>query len=67
MFLSTWPWKRGMYGMYHHIGRKHLHRDLSQVRFSLQRARSRTVRAQEALAGFEGKRLMCEDAFGNKK
>ncbi len=50
--------KRGINGVYHHVGRKHLHRYLSEFDF---RYNAREVtdgeRAQEALKGFEGKRL----------
>jgi len=50
--------KRGINGVYHHVGRKHLHRYLSEFDF---RYNARKVtdgeRALEALKGFEGKRL----------
>jgi hypothetical protein len=50
--------KRGINGVYHHVGRKHLHRYLSEFDF---RYNAREItdgeRAQEALKGFEGKRL----------
>ncbi len=50
--------KREINGVYHHVGRKHLHRYLSEFDF---RHNARKVtdgeRAQEALKGFEGKRL----------
>lgn len=50
--------KRGINGVYHHVGKQHLHRYLSEFDF---RYNSREVtdgeRALEALKGFEGKRL----------
>jgi transposase-like protein len=50
--------KRGINGVYHHVGRQHLHRYLGEFDF---RYNNRGVtdgeRALEALKGFEGKRL----------
>jgi transposase-like protein len=50
--------KRGIMGTYHQVGRKHLHRYLSEFDF---RFNNREItdgeRALEALKGFEGKRL----------
>jgi transposase-like protein len=50
--------KRGINGVYHHVGRQHLHRYLSEFDF---RYNNRKVtdgeRAKEALKGIEGKRL----------
>src|SRR5205085_10502342 len=51
--------KRGINGVYHHVGRNHLHRYLGELDF---RYNARRVtdgeRAHKALKGFEGKRLM---------
>ena len=51
--------KRGINGVYHHVDRKHLHRYLSEFDF---RYNAREItdgeRAEEALRGFESKRLM---------
>ena len=50
--------KRGINGVYHHVGKNHLHRYLSEFDF---RYNAREItdgeRALEALKGFEGKRL----------
>jgi transposase-like protein len=60
--------KRGINGVYHHVGRKHLHRYLSEFDF---RYNAREVtdgeRAQQALRGFDGKRLMYKDPIGMKR
>jgi transposase-like protein len=54
--------KRGINGVYHHVSRQHLHRYLGEFDF---RFNGRKVtdgeRAQEALKGFDGKRLMYRD------
>jgi len=54
--------KRGINGVYHHVGRKHLHRYLAEFDF---RYNERDVtdgeRTLEALKGFEGKRLTYKD------
>jgi transposase-like protein len=54
--------KRGINGVYHHVGRKHLHRYLSEFDFRYnERKVTDGERAQTALKGFEGKRLMYRD------
>jgi hypothetical protein len=50
--------KRGINGVYHHVGRKHLHRYLAEFDFRYNhREATDGERALEALKGFEGKRL----------
>ncbi len=50
--------KRGINGVYHHVGRKHLHRYLGEFDFRYnEREVTDGERAQKALAGFDGKRL----------
>jgi len=54
--------KRGINGVYHHVGKQHLHRYLSEFDFRFNsREMSDKDRAQSALAGVEGKRLMYRD------
>ncbi len=51
--------KRGINGVYHHVGRKHLHRYLAEFDFRYNgREATDGERAKEALRGSEGKRLM---------
>lgn len=58
--------KRGVNGVYHHIGKQHLHRYLTEFDF---RYNARKVtdaeRADMALSGAEGKRLMLRDSRRN--
>ncbi|MBC8028886.1 MAG: IS1595 family transposase [Pyrinomonadaceae bacterium] len=50
--------KRGINGVYHHVGRKHLHRYLSEFDFRYnERKVTDGERAETALKGIEGKRL----------
>jgi transposase-like protein len=59
--------KRGVHGVYHHVSRQHLHWYLGEFDF---RYNARQVtdgeRAQGALKGIEGKRLMYRDPIGKK-
>lgn len=55
--------KRGINGVYHHVGRKHLHRYLSEFDFRYNaRKVSDGERASQALKGFDGKRLMYRES-----
>jgi transposase-like protein len=55
--------KRGINGVYHHVGRKHLHRYLSEFDFRYNgREETDGQRALNALKGFEGKRLTYKGA-----
>ena len=57
--------KRGINGVYHHVGKQHLHRYLSEFDFRYNaRKVSDTDRAQLALKGADGKRLMYRDSRG---
>jgi transposase-like protein len=59
--------KRGINGVYHHVGRKHLHRYLSEFDFRFnERKVTDGERALDALKGFEGKRLMYKDPIGKR-
>lgn len=55
--------KRGINGVYHHVGKQHLHRYLAEFDF---RYNSRKIgdgdRTIEALKGTEGKRLLLRDS-----
>jgi transposase-like protein len=57
--------KRGLDGVYHHVGKHHLHRYLSEFDF---RYNARTIsdgeRAELAIKGTKGKRLMLRDSTG---
>lgn len=56
--------KRGVNGIYHHVGRQHLHRYLSEFDFRYNsRNATDSERAQLAVQGTEGKRLMYRDSF----
>jgi transposase-like protein len=58
--------KRGITGVYHHVGEQHLHRYLSEFDF---RYNGRKINDDErstlALRGIEGKRLMYRDSSAN--
>ena len=60
--------KRGINGVYHHVGKQHLHRYLSEFDF---RYNSKNTtdgeRTQLAIKGVKGKRLMYRDSTSNGK
>ena len=57
--------KRGINGVYHHVGRKHLHRYLSEFDFRYnERQVTDGERAATALKGIEGKRLTYKGSNG---
>jgi hypothetical protein len=58
--------KRGINGVYHHVGRKHLHRYLGEFDFRYNhRELTDGERANEALKGIEGKRLTYQSSREN--
>src|SRR6185312_12835986 len=55
--------KRGINGVYHHVGKQHLHRYLSEFDFRYnERKVTDGERAATALKGFDGKMLMYRDS-----
>lgn len=55
--------KRGIVGVYHHVGEQHLHRYLSEFNFRYNARKIDDVeRSMLALCGIEGKRLMYRDS-----
>ncbi|MEP7365110.1 MAG: IS1595 family transposase [Acidobacteriota bacterium] len=60
--------KRGINGVYHHVGKQHLHRYLAEFDFRYNsRSEPDAVRAAMALGQTKGKRLMYRDSCGKKK
>jgi ISXO2-like transposase domain len=60
--------KRGVHGVYHHWGKQHLHRYLSEfdLRYN-NRTVSDTERAEKAVKGSDGKRLMYRDSCARRE
>ena len=55
--------KRGLVGVYQHVGKQHLHRYLSEFDFRYnERKVDDAQRSASALCGIEGKRLMYRDS-----
>jgi hypothetical protein len=55
--------KRGISGVYHHVGKRHLHRYLSEFDFRYNSRKEKDGdRTLLALNGVEGKRLMLKDS-----
>jgi len=55
--------KRGIIGVYHHVGKNHLHRYLSEFNFRYNRRKNNDAeRSIMALYGIEGKRLLYRDS-----
>ena len=55
--------KRGIKGIYHHVGKQHLHRYLSEFDFRYNLRKSKDgVRTVDVIKGAEGKRLMLRDS-----
>jgi transposase-like protein len=60
--------KRGVIGVYHHWSKKHLHRYLSEFDFRFNaRKITDTERAEKAIEGVSGKRLMHKQPIGKTK
>jgi transposase-like protein len=60
--------KRGNYGVYHQMSRRHLHRYCEEFAFRWRHRKvSDSVRTEAAIAAAEGKRLMYETSAGRTK
>jgi hypothetical protein len=57
--------KRGINGVYHHVGKQHLHRYLNEFDFRYNSRREKDGdRTLLAMKGADGKRLMLKDSTG---
>jgi hypothetical protein len=55
--------KRGINGVYHHVGQQHLHRYLNEFDYRYNtRKETDSVRTVQAIKGVTGKRLMLRDS-----
>lgn len=60
--------KRGINGVYHQVGKQHLHRYLAEFDFRYNSRKEKDGdRTLLALKGVEGKRLMLRDSFGKQQ
>jgi transposase-like protein len=60
--------KRGINGVYHHVGKQHLHRYLSEFDFRYNSRKEKDGdRTLLAIKGVGGKRLMLRDSIGSKR
>lgn len=60
--------KRGVYGTFHHISKRHLHRYCNEFSFRWDNRKvSDGERAEEAVKGSEGKSLLLKDLIGNRR
>lgn len=60
--------KRGINGVYHHVGKQHLHRYLSEFDFRYNSRKEKDGdRTLLAIKGVAGKRLMLRDSIGKQQ
>ena len=60
--------KRGINGVYHHVGRQHLHRYLSEFDFRYNSRKEKDGdRTLLAIKGVDGKRLILRDSIGKQQ
>jgi transposase-like protein len=60
--------KRGINGVYHHVGKQHLHRYLTEFDFRYNSRKEKDGdRTLLAIKGVGGKRLMLRDSIGNQR
>jgi hypothetical protein len=60
--------KRGINGVYHHVGKQHLHRYLTEFDFRHNSRKEKDGdRTLLAIKGVDGKRLMLRDSVGSQR